>query len=145
MTRDDVKFMIIENYIDHYTTSEAEREAMKDEAFAYVEEDHIDEIGQSFPETAKPQGFQNWIKTYYEVVDWLTCRSCASGSMHMVAKEQGGRTALYHLAENLTDEFEATHDEQYADGWIKDDYPEAIEAFMKAKQEEQYKINHGLI
>lgn len=45
--------MIIENFIDHFTTDEAEREKMKKMANSYVDEDHVDEIGQAFPETIK--------------------------------------------------------------------------------------------
>lgn len=47
--RDDVKLMIIENFIDYFTSDELERESMKVSAAQYVEEDHVDEIGQSFP------------------------------------------------------------------------------------------------
>ena len=44
----EVKLMIIENFIDYYTTDEKEREEMKDAATIYVKEDWVDEIGQSF-------------------------------------------------------------------------------------------------
>lgn len=43
----EIKLMIIENYIDHYTTNDDERDAMKMEARTYVEEDHVDEIAQA--------------------------------------------------------------------------------------------------
>ena len=39
--------MIIENYIDWFTTNEDEREQMKENAELYVEEDWVDEIAQS--------------------------------------------------------------------------------------------------
>jgi hypothetical protein len=39
-----IKLMIIENYIDHYTSDDEEREAMKENALMYVEEDFNDEI-----------------------------------------------------------------------------------------------------
>jgi len=45
---DEIKTMIIENYIDWLTHDDAEREKMKDDAFEYVKEDHVDEIGQAF-------------------------------------------------------------------------------------------------
>lgn len=50
----EIKLSIIENFIDHFTTDEWERELMKDEASLYVEEDHVeedhvDEIKQSQP------------------------------------------------------------------------------------------------
>lgn len=44
----EVKLMIIENFIDYYTTDESERIEMKEEAATYVEEDWVDEIEQSF-------------------------------------------------------------------------------------------------
>lgn len=37
--------MIIENYIEWYTTDDRERESLKQGAYQYVKEDHIDEIG----------------------------------------------------------------------------------------------------
>jgi hypothetical protein len=39
-----IKLMIIENYIDHYTSDDEEREAMKENALMYVEEDFNDEV-----------------------------------------------------------------------------------------------------
>ena len=42
-----IKLMIIENYIDWFTTNEEEREQMKKDARLYVEEDWVDEIAQS--------------------------------------------------------------------------------------------------
>jgi len=44
----DVKLIIIENYIDWFTSDEKERDQMKYAAFNYVEEDHVDEIQQFF-------------------------------------------------------------------------------------------------
>ena len=43
----EIKLMIIENYIDWFTTDEEEREQMKENAELYVEEDWVDEIAQS--------------------------------------------------------------------------------------------------
>ena len=51
MTTKQVKKDIIDNYIDWFTSDEDEREQMKENANLYVEEDHVDEIGQSFPST----------------------------------------------------------------------------------------------
>ncbi len=42
-----IKLMIINNFIDHWTSNEAERERMKNTAAVYVTEDHVDEIAQS--------------------------------------------------------------------------------------------------
>ena len=39
--------MIIENYIDHFTSDENERYDMKNNAALYVDEDWVDEIAQS--------------------------------------------------------------------------------------------------
>jgi hypothetical protein len=39
-----IKLMIIENYIDHYTSDDEERDAMKENALAYVQEDFNDEV-----------------------------------------------------------------------------------------------------
>lgn len=39
-----IKLMIIENYIDHYTSDDDERDAMKENALAYVQEDFNDEV-----------------------------------------------------------------------------------------------------
>ena len=47
MDTKEIRLMIIENFIDHYTSDETEREAMKEEANTYVEEDWVDEITQS--------------------------------------------------------------------------------------------------
>ena len=44
MTTKETKLMIIENYIDWFTTNEAERKELKENAVGYVDEDHVDEI-----------------------------------------------------------------------------------------------------
>ena len=43
----EIKLMIIENYIDWFTTDDDERKRMKDNAKLYVEEDWVDEIKQA--------------------------------------------------------------------------------------------------
>ena len=43
----EIKLMIIENYIDWFTTDEDERECMKNNAKLYVDEDWVDEIKQA--------------------------------------------------------------------------------------------------
>jgi hypothetical protein len=40
----EIKLMIIENYIDHYTINDSERKKMYNDAYQYVLEDHIDEL-----------------------------------------------------------------------------------------------------
>lgn len=47
MTTKEIKLMIIENFIDHYTSDENERNNMKMIAQEYVDEDWVDEIDQS--------------------------------------------------------------------------------------------------
>lgn len=48
----DIKAMIIENFIDHYTTNKTERKEMKASVESYVKEDHVDEIEQAYPCTS---------------------------------------------------------------------------------------------
>jgi hypothetical protein len=45
---EEIKLMIIENFIDYFTSSEIERDSMKSSARVYVEEDWVDEIAQAF-------------------------------------------------------------------------------------------------
>ncbi len=141
---EEVKLMIIDNFIDYYTSDEPERDSMKVCARDYIEEDHVDEIAQSFHETAKPHGFRNRIEVFYEIVDHLATSSHFSGSMANVTREQGGRTALWDLAVKLADEFEDSHIIEYDNGWADADFFETIEEWLKGKEHEQYKINHGL-
>lgn len=44
----DIKLMIIQNFIDYYTSDEKERESMYEVAFEYVKDDHVDEIECAF-------------------------------------------------------------------------------------------------
>lgn len=44
----DVKLIIIQNFIDYYTSSDREREEMYEVAWDYVKEDHVDEIESAF-------------------------------------------------------------------------------------------------
>jgi len=46
---EEIKLMIIENFIEHFTTNEEERDLMKKDARLYVKEDWVDEIAQAFP------------------------------------------------------------------------------------------------
>ena len=43
---EDLRLMIIENFIEWYTSSDKEREAMKICAFDYIDECHYDELEQ---------------------------------------------------------------------------------------------------
>lgn len=44
MTSNEIKHQIINNFIDWFTSDEAERERMKKSAAQYVGENHVDEI-----------------------------------------------------------------------------------------------------
>lgn len=46
---EECKMMIIENYIDWFTSNDDERDVMKFNARLYAHEDHVDEIGGCFP------------------------------------------------------------------------------------------------
>jgi ribosomal protein S27E len=46
----EIKLMIIENFIDHLGASDEYTGMMKTLALSYVEEDHVDEIAQAFPD-----------------------------------------------------------------------------------------------
>ena len=135
MTRDDIKLMIITNFIEYYTTDDEERNDMGRGAEIYVEEDHVDEIGQSFPETTKPNGFESWIETFYEIVDHFTATAEDSISMGYAARERGGRAAQYTLAEQLADEFENSYDILYFD---ENDFVETMETFLSRKESQHW-------
>lgn len=42
----EIKKMIIENFIDWYTSSDDERARMKDALESYLQEDHVDELSE---------------------------------------------------------------------------------------------------
>jgi len=50
----ETKLMVIENFIDWFTTDAVERDKMKQQALSYVEEDHVDEIGNRIDEVLTP-------------------------------------------------------------------------------------------
>ena len=52
MTTQDTKQMIVENFIDWFTSDESMRESMKLALDAYMQEDHVDEITDAYPELA---------------------------------------------------------------------------------------------
>lgn len=94
----ETKLMIIENFIDYYTTDEAERLVMKEEATSYVDEDWVDEIGQSKEKEYKilssssPSGLSKIVNDYvkegwkpiggHQVVE-LHRQNRYSGTQHM--------------------------------------------------------------
>ena len=41
---EELKLIIIENYIDWFTSDNRERDSMKESAFVYVMEDHVNEL-----------------------------------------------------------------------------------------------------
>ena len=40
----DIKLMVLDNYIDYYTSNDLERNVMKENAYLYVLEDHCNEL-----------------------------------------------------------------------------------------------------
>jgi hypothetical protein len=91
-------------------------------------------------------GFQNWIETFYEVVDHLATTSDCSGMMSNIARERGGRTAQYVLAEQLTDEFELRYHKNYHTRFDDTDpsYIDCIDLFLKEAEAENFKTTHNL-
>ena len=65
----EIKLMIIENFIDHFTSSDKERESMKKCAALYVDGDHVDEIAQAFPEI--PATIDGLTNLENKVLDYL--------------------------------------------------------------------------
>lgn len=53
-SNNETKLMVIENYIDQLTSDAVERIKMKQNAVLYVEEDHVDEIGNRLDEVLTP-------------------------------------------------------------------------------------------
>ena len=47
MTTKEIKMMIIENYIEWYTSDDEERDELIENARLYVEDDWVDEIAQA--------------------------------------------------------------------------------------------------
>jgi len=43
------KLIIIENFIDYYTSDERQREDLKELAFSYVIQDHVNELDDILP------------------------------------------------------------------------------------------------
>jgi len=78
-----------------------------------------------------PNGFEGWMETHHEVVDYLTRMSDIDGSMSDQARERGGIGALYELGEELTDEFEAENEGRAWDGEFYDE----VEVFLRKKEE----------
>lgn len=46
---EEMKLTIIENFIDHYLHDDKDREQVKEIAFQYVTEDHINELDKLLP------------------------------------------------------------------------------------------------
>ncbi len=63
MKTEEIKLMIIENFIDYIETNEVQREKLKVLADNYVTEDHVDEIAQSLPTPSYNADFTK----YYDI------------------------------------------------------------------------------
>ena len=67
MTNKETKLMVIENFIDWYTTDDTERESMKINAKTYVDEDWVDEVQSRIDEVLIPVG-RNYTIDKLEVI-----------------------------------------------------------------------------
>jgi hypothetical protein len=54
---EEKKLMIIENFIDYYTSDDKQREDLKELAFNYVIEDHVNELDDLL---SNKRIIQNW-------------------------------------------------------------------------------------
>jgi hypothetical protein len=110
-----IKLMIIENFIDYYTTDEKEREEMKDAATTYVKEDWVDEIEQSFnkQEITKMKRAEIWSKQYDEMKSqiitdiWLLIKDREEKSLDIM-KRKGIPAIVVNI---IDDQFSETIDE----------------------------------
>lgn len=85
-----------------------------------------------------PNGIRSWSETFYEIVDHLTCSLVRNdkNKLAQAAVAREGRTALYDLAEELTDEFEKLFTGMR---WGIDEggeFLEAIDKFLADKEKE---------
>lgn len=81
-----------------------------------------------------PNGFTSWHETHFEIVEAITVIMLGySDNQHNIVSQKqkdGGRSALYELAKELTDEFEKLH---IGEKWEELDWYDTIEAFIKEK------------
>lgn len=73
-----------------------------------------------------PNGFTNWIETYYLVVETITDSLHLSGNKAYVIQESNGLGGLWDLAKELTDKFELQYKGKEWDG----DYFDTIDEFL---------------
>lgn len=85
-------------------------------------------------------GFSSWMETHFEVVDYLSQTADNEGSMSCVARENGGRTEQYTLAETLTDAFEEQHK---GEEWTELDFFDTIDAFLAEREAEHKEMMEG--
>ena len=90
------------------------------------------------PHLTFPNGFASWQETHFEVVDYLVHSLTEEQEPEfktMADKRQAeqGRNGLFALAVELTDEFENKYT---GDPWIERDWYDAIEQFLKEKEEQ---------
>lgn len=83
----ETKLMIIENFIDHYTSHIETREKMKQTARDYVDEDHVDEIDQAGFVTAKDLVIST-TKVNGENIRNLKAKSVEKGLVVRMTEEQ---------------------------------------------------------
>jgi hypothetical protein len=83
-----------------------------------------------------PNGFQSWIKTHYEVVQYINSQEegfVTLGTKIERIKEERGLDALYTLAEQWTDDFEA---EYVGKTWESGEFFDTIDNFLTTKNYE---------
>jgi hypothetical protein len=66
MKNSEYKLMIIENYIEWYTSSDKERDKLKDGASCYVKEDYTDEIESALEQYKKENISNSYPKNFVE-------------------------------------------------------------------------------
>ena len=106
-----MNLMVIDNFINYFTSCDIERLAMKEVAADYIEEDHVDgreaeDDGQDIKQF--PNGFQSWMETHHDIVEAITmimAHDQPTGTAND-RHEAEGHGGLYELGLELTDKFE---------------------------------------
>lgn len=83
-----------------------------------------------------PNGFESWLETHYEVVQYITSQEegyVTLGTKIERIKEERGLKALYTLAEEWTDDFE---NEYVGKKWESGEFFDKIDTFLTIKNYE---------
>lgn len=98
----EIKLMIIENFIEYYTTDEEERKLMKLEAVGYVSEDHYDEIDSTLESVY--HDIDSECITETDTVKMDSVRKVLSDMRANNEEMDGDEKILFPLIENLLNE-----------------------------------------